>query len=59
MRYLLVIRCKYIKKYLGYDYSWYNHGKDGKKAKRNRRIGTHIIRNIQKRELRKEIAEYK
>lgn len=50
-----MIRCRYIKKYLGYDYSLYNHGCTGRQAKRNRRIGNHIIRNKQKRELRKEI----
>ena len=48
-----MIRNRYVKEYLGYDYSSYNHGKSGTQAKRNRRIGNHIIRNKQKRELNK------
>lgn len=50
-----MIRNRYVKEYLGYDYSLYNHGKNGIQAKRNRRIGKHIIRSKQKRELKKLI----
>lgn len=53
-----MVKCRYIKGYLGYDYSLYNHGKNRIKAKRNRRLGKHIIRSKQKRELRKQIEEY-
>jgi len=56
--YLLMLKNKYTKKYLGYDYSLYNHGCTGTQAKRNRRLGTHIIRSKQKRELQKEMNEY-
>lgn len=52
-----MIRSRYIKKYLGYDYSLYNHGCTGKQAKANRRIGNHIIRNKQKKEFRKEMKQ--
>lgn len=53
-----MVKCKYIKGYLGYDYSSYNHGKSKIQAKRNRRYGKHIIRSKQKKELRKTIEEY-
>ena len=46
-----MIRNRYVKLYLGYDYSDYNHGKSGKQAKRKRRVGNHVIRQKQKREL--------
>ena len=49
-----MLKNRYIKKYLGCDYSLYNHGKSGKQAKKNRRIGNHIIRRKQKIDLRKE-----
>ena len=52
-----MIKNRYVKKYLGCDYSLYNHGCTGKQAKKNRRIGNHIIRNKQKRELQREIKE--
>jgi len=52
-----MVKCRYIKGYLSYDYSLYNYGCTGKQAKRNRRLGNHIIRNRQKRELRKELKE--
>ena len=58
VRYLLMVKNKYIKGYLHYDYSLYNHGHNSISAKRNRRKGTHIIRSRQKKELRKEIEEY-
>lgn len=48
------IKCSYIKKNLR-NYSWFNYGTDGKKAKRNRRIGNHIIRQRLKRELAKQM----
>lgn len=57
VRYLLVVKNRYIKGYLSWDYSSYNYGCTGKQAKRNRRLGNHIIRNKQKRELRKEIED--
>ena len=57
VRYLLVVKNRYIKGYLSYDYSLYNYGCTGKQAKRNRRLGNHIIRNKQKRELIKIIKE--
>lgn len=57
VRYLLVVKNRYIKGYLSYDYSLYNYGCTGKQAKRNRRLGNHIIRNKQKEELRKELKE--
>lgn len=53
-----MVKSRYIKKYFGYDYSEFNHGSTGKKAKRNRRLGNHIIRSRQKKELKKEIEEY-
>ena len=55
---ITMIKNRYVKKYLGYDYSSYNHGCTGKQAKRNRRIGNHIIRRKQKREFEKELKEY-
>ena len=53
-----MVKNRYIKKYLGCSYSSYNYGCTGKQAKRNRRLGNHIIRNRQKRELKKELKEY-
>ena len=52
-----MVKNRYIKKYLGYDYSLYNYGCTGKQAKRNRRLGNHIIRSKQKKELREEIKQ--
>lgn len=52
-----MIRNRYIKEYLGYDYSSFNHGNSSSQAKRNRRLGTHKIRSKQKRELRELIEE--
>ena len=53
-----MLKNRYIKGYLGCDYSLYNHGHNSIVAKRNRRKGTHIIRSKQKKELRKELEEY-
>ena len=50
-----MIRNRYIKEYLGYGYSDYNHGKSGKQAKRRRKVGNHVIRGILKRELLNEL----
>lgn len=50
-----MVKNRYIKGYLSYSYSSYNYGCTGKQAKRNRRLGNHIIRNKQKRELREKI----
>jgi len=50
-----MITSSFIKKYLGYDYSDYNHGKTGKQAKRRRKLGYHIIRQKLKRKLMKEL----
>lgn len=52
-----MIRNRYIKEYLGYDYSDFNHGKSGRQAKRRRKVGNHKIRNMQKREIQKLIEE--
>ena len=53
-----MVKNRYVKKYLGYDYSLFNCGCTGRQAKRNRRLGNHIIRQKQKRELKKELKEY-
>lgn len=38
-------------------YSFYNHGKTGKTAKRNRTIGAKITRNQLKKETERMVAE--
>ena len=50
-----MIRNRFIKEFLGYDYPDFNHVKTGGQAKRRRKIGNHIIRQKLKRELEKEI----
>lgn len=52
-----MVKCRYIKEYLGRNYSSYNYGCTGRQAKRNRRLGNHIIKSRQKRELMKTIKE--
>lgn len=52
-----MITSRFIKEHLGYDYSSYNHGKNGKQAKRRRKIGNHIIRRHLKENLRKQYLE--
>lgn len=52
-----MVKNRYIKEYFRYDYTRYNAGKSGRQAKRNRRIGNHIIRQMQKIELEKEIKK--
>ncbi len=53
-----MVKNRYVKKYLGYNYSLFNCGCTGRQAKRNRRLGNHIIRQKQKRELKKELKKY-
>ena len=48
-------KSKYIKSQI--DYGWLSTGKSGKQRQNNKRKGTHIIRQKQKRDLQKEIRE--
>ena len=50
-----MVKNRYIKSYFGFVYSDYNCGKSGRQRRRNKRLGSHIIRGRQKQELRKEI----
>lgn len=52
-----MLKNRYVKKYLGWDYSLYNHGRTSKQAKRNRRLGKHIIRSRQKKEIKEMLKD--
>lgn len=52
-----MVKNRYIKKYFGYVYSDYNVGKSGKQRRRNKRLASHIIRQKEKRQLKKDINE--
>ena len=50
-----MLKNSYTKKNLSWYYTLFNFGKTSKQAKRNRRLGQHIIRSKQKMDLYKLI----